>query len=372
MVSYHRIVIKMGTSLLTGSSNHLDIGRISQLAEQIATLQKQGIEIVLVSSGAIAAGKYIMGMSKSIKDIPFRQVMAAVGQSSLMHTYEEVFAPHNITVAQALLTRADINNRASYINARNTLLALLELHIIPVINENDVIATEEIEGAAFGDNDNLSAMVTNLIDADLLVLLGDVSGLYTADPHLDPNARLIPRVETIDAHIEQLAKGTISKKGTGGMTTKIQAARLATSCGATVIITDGVGKDVIIKLVNSEPIGTLFPPITSKMESRKRWMLSGLGCSGGKVKVDSGAVQAIKSHEGSLLPVGIKVIEGSFQRGQVIDIADMNDKRIACGISNYSSNELAIIKGAHSSKIDELLGYHYGEEVVHRNNLVLV
>lgn len=372
MSSYHRIVIKMGTSLLTGSSNNLDIERISQLTGQIASLHKQGKEILLVSSGAIAAGKYKMGMSKSIKDIPFRQVMAAVGQSSLMHTYEEVFAHYDITVAQALLTRADINNRASYINARNTLLALLELRVIPIINENDVVATEEIDGATFGDNDNLSAMVANLIDADLLMLLGDVSGLYTADPHLDPDARLIPCVNVIDTHIEQLAKGTSSKKGTGGMTTKIQAARLATSCGATVIITDGAGKDIITKLVDGASIGTLFPPVTSKMESRKRWMLSGLGRSGGKVKLDNGAVQAIKTHEGSLLPVGIKAIEGKFERGQVIDIADMDNNRIACGISNYSSQELDIIKGIHSNKIEELLGYYYGEEVVHRNNLVLL
>ncbi len=371
MTLYHRIVIKMGTSLLTGSSNQLDVGRMSQLVEQIVSLYQQGMEIAIVSSGAIASGKHKMGMSKSLKDIPFRQVMAAVGQSYLMRTYEEIFAPYNITVAQALLTRADINNRASYINARNTLLALLELRVIPIINENDVIATEEIEGASFGDNDNLSAMVTNLIDADLLLLLGDVSGLYTADPHIDPQAKLIPRVDNIDSRIEQLAKGTISKKGTGGMTTKIQAARLATSCGAAVIITDGLGKDIIIRLVNGESIGTLFPPVSSKMESRKRWMLSGLSRSG-KVNVDDGAVQALKLHEGSLLPVGIKKIEGKFERGQVIDIADLNNNRIACGISNYNSADLSIIKGEHSDKIEELLGYQFGDEVVHRNNLVLV
>ena len=312
-----------------------------------------------------------MGLSKASKDIPFRQVMAAIGQSSLMQTYEEAFAPYNIIVAQALLTRADINNRASYINARNTLLALLELHVIPIINENDVIATEEIEGATFGDNDNLSAMVTNLIDADLLALLGDVSGLYTADPHLDPNAKLISRVDTIDSSIERLAKGTISKKGTGGMTTKIQAARLATSCGANVIITDGVGKDIIIRLVNGESIGTFFPAVTSKMESRKRWMLSGL-CSGGKIIVDDGAVNALKKHEGSLLPIGIKEIEGKFERGQVIDITDANGNHIGTGISNYNSQDISIIKGEHSSRIEELLGYQFGAEVVHRNNLVLV
>lgn len=371
MASYRRIVIKLGTSLLTGNKDQLELGTVTQIVEQVAGLHKQGMEIAIVSSGAIAAGKHRLGLDKERKDIPFRQVMASVGQSRLMQTYERIFKRYNITVAQALLTRTDIVNRASYLNARNTLLALLELRVVPIINENDVIATDEIQGATFGDNDNLSAMVTNLIDADLLLLLGDVAGLYTADPHLHPEAQFIPRVDNIDSRIEQLARDTPSARGTGGMTTKIQAAKLATASGAAVIIADGREKDIITRLSREEPAGTFFPPTTSKMESRKRWMLSGLSASG-KVTIDDGAVSALRVHQGSLLPVGIKGVEGKFERGQVIDVVDGNKNRIACGISNYSSKDIDIIKGVHSDRIEKLLGYQYGAEVMHRNNLVVL
>jgi glutamate 5-kinase len=296
-----------------------------------------------------------------------------VGQNALMHSYEQLFDWHGITVAQALLTKANLSDRLGYLNARNTLLALLELGVVPVINENDVVAVDELEGTAFGDNDNLSGMVSNLVDADLLVVLCDVVGLCTADPATDHSAQLITRVDCIDERIQHLAGGTRGR-GVGGMATKVQAARLATASGATVIIADGKEQDLLSRLVKGESIGTFFPPTASKMESRKRWMLTGLAIKGSLV-VDDGAVVALKEQNKSLLPAGIKAVDGDFLRGEAVDIISEKGKKgekIARGISNYSSRELALIKGARSNRIESLLGYGYGDEVVHRNNLVVL
>ncbi len=370
-ISYHRIVAKCGTSLLTGGSDRLDRDIMSSLVSQVAQLHKQGLEVIIVSSGAIASGRHELGLTKQIKGIPFKQVLASVGQHRLMNLYEQLFHKYNITVAQALLAKADLLDRAGYLNARNTLLALLELKVLCIVNENDVVAVDEIQEAIFGDNDNLSAMVANLIDADLLLILTDIGGLYTADPHHDPRARLISRVEVIDSEIERLAADTPSKLGVGGMITKIEAAKLATSCGMTVVIADGREPDVILRLARGEAIGTRFLPTTSKLESRKRWMLSGLSTKG-KLVVDSGAALALKKQKRSLLAAGIKDIEGDFQRGDIVNIYDPEGSRLGCGITNYSSADIAVIKGAHSEKIATLLGYDYGSEVVHRNNLVVV
>ena len=370
---YLRIVAKFGTNLLTAGTEHLDLEVMATLVGQVARLHKHGLEVIIVSSGAIAAGRQQLGLSMERKDVPSRQVMAAVGQNALMHSYEQLFGWHGITVAQALLTKADLSDRLGYLNARNTLLALLELGVVPIVNENDVVAVEELEGAAFGDNDNLSGMVANLVDADLLVLLGDVVGLYTADPVKDKSARLIPRVDRIDERIERLAGGT-SGRGHGGMVTKIQAARLATASGAAVVIADGREQDLLLRLVKGESIGTLFPPATSNIESRKRWMLAGLATKG-RLVVDEGAVVALKEQNRSLLPAGIKAVEGDFGRGDTVDIvseAGEKGEKIACGIVNYSSHELDMIKGARSDRIESLLGYGYGDEVVHRNNLVVL
>jgi len=369
-MTYHRLVVKLGTNLLTAGGDRLDLEVMAILVGQVARLHHQGLEVIIVSSGAIAAGRQKLGLTKERKDIPFRQVMAAVGQNALMHSYEQLFGWHGITVAQTLLTKADLSDRLGYLNARNTLLALLELGVVPIVNENDVVAVDELEGATFGDNDNLSGMVTNLVDADLLVLLGDIAGLFSADPTKDKSAQLIPRVDKIDEGIERQAGGTRGR-GSGGMATKIQAARLATASGATVIIADGRERDVLLRLVAGESIGTLFPPATSKMESRKRWMLTGLATRG-RLVVDEGAVVALREQNKSLLPAGIRGVEGDFERGDAVDIVNAQGERIACGISNYSSKEIAIIKGARSDKIVSLLGYGYGDEVVHRNNLVLV
>jgi glutamate 5-kinase len=367
---YKRIIAKFGTSLLTSGGHSLDNGIMSRLVAQVTRLHRQGIELVIVSSGAIAAGKHKLGLTKKLRDVPYKQVLASVGQGCLMNVYEQLFSQHGIAVAQALLTRADLSQRAGYLNARNTLLALLELGVVCIVNENDVVATDEIQGTRFGDNDNLSAMVANLIDADLLMMLTDIAGLYTADPLRHPEARLIPLVDKIDSGVEQLAADTTSNVGTGGMVTKIKAAKLATASGVTVVIADGRETDVILKLAAGERVGTLFQPKTSKLESRKRWMLSGL-CTKGKLVVDAGAALALEKQKRSLLSAGIQSVEGKCQRGDIVNIYDPEGGRIGCGITNYSSDDIKVIKGAHSDEIAGLLGYDYGAEVIHRNNLVI-
>ena len=362
---------KFGTSLLTGGSDHVNREVMSNLVSQIARLHQQGRELLIVSSGAIAVGRSKLGLTRKIKGIPFKQVLASVGQSRLMNIYEQLFGQHNITVAQALLTKADLSDRAGYLNARNTLLALLELRTICIVNENDVVAVDEIQEAKFGDNDNLSAMVANLVDADLLLLLTDTAGLYTADPRRNPDARLIPQVDKIDSEIESLVSDTTDNLGTGGMITKLEAARLATASGVTVIIANGRETDIILRLASGEAIGTRFSPATTKLESRQRWMLSGLSTKG-KLIVDSGAALALKKQKRSLLAAGIKQIEGRFERGDIVNIHDPEGSQIGCGITNYSSADMEVIKGAHSKKIATLLGHDYGSEVVHRNNLVIL
>ena len=367
---YRRIVVKLGTSLLTGGSDHLDDNIMSSLVAQIARLHKQGLELLVVSSGAIASGRYKLGLTKKLKDIPLKQVLASVGQSRLMNVYEQLFNQYDITVAQALLTKAALADRAGYLNTRNTLLALLDLRVICIVNENDVVAVDELQGAKFGDNDNLSAMVANLVDADLLMILTDIGGLYTADPHHDPDARLIPQVERIDAWIESLSTVTRSNLGTGGITTKIEAAKLATASGLTVIIANGREKNIISRLASDEAIGTHFLPTSSKLESRKRWMLSGLGTKG-KLIIDNGAALALKKQKRSLLAAGIKQVEGEFDRGDIVDILNTEGSRLGSGITNYSSSNIELIKGVHSGKIAALVEFDYGPEVVHRNNLVI-
>ena len=370
-MSYLRMVAKFGTSLLTSGGDHLDLQVMSSLVEQIARLHGQGKEIVIISSGAIASGRQKLKKVPERKNTPFKQVLASVGQSHLMYTYEQLFSQYDVTVAQALLTKRDLCDRSGYLNARNTLLALIELGIICIVNENDVVAVDEIEELKFGDNDNLSAMVANLVDADLLAILTDIAGLYTADPHFNPQAQLIRRVDRIDAEIERTACDTAGRQGTGGMATKVEAARLATSSGVNVVIADGREPDILVRISQGEDIGTLFPAPVSKMESRKRWMLSGLA-SKGRVTVDKGGVSALTEHNKSLLPAGVIEAEGKFQRGDIVDILDDKGKHIGYGIANYGSSDLAIIGGKHSDTIGNLLGYDYGDEVIHRNNMVIV
>ncbi|MCH8050921.1 MAG: glutamate 5-kinase [Chloroflexi bacterium] len=368
-LKYKRIVAKIGTNVLTAGTDRLNMELMADFAAQVAALHKQGAELIVVTSGAIATGRHRLGL-KERKDIPFRQVLAAVGQSDLMQAYQQLFARHDITIAQTLLTRRDLADRVGYLNARNTLLAMLELGIVPIVNENDVVAVDEIEGPKIGDNDNLSAFVANLVDADLLAILTDIGGLFSADPRVEPAAELIQRVEKIDEQIEALAGGTTGH-GVGGMATKIQAARLATGGGTDVFIASGREADTLKRLAHGEALGTHFPAAVDRMESRKRWMLAALSVKG-DIVVDDGASKVLREKEASLLAAGIQKVEGAFSRGDTVAIVDSRGKRIACGITNYSSDEIERIRGIHSDKIEEVLGHHYGSEVLHRNNMVLL
>jgi glutamate 5-kinase len=287
-----------------------------------------------------------------------------------MQAYDAMFAKRDIVVAQALLTRRDLSDRLSYLNARNTLLALLHYKVVPIINENDAVAVEELAESRIGENDTLSALTANLVDADLLVILMTREGLYNADPSQDPAATLVTRVDRIDAGIEAYAGGS-ERNGTGGMITKLHAARLATAGGADVVIASGLEPAVLGRLVQGESIGTFFPAQGDRLESRKRWILSGLSIRGSLI-VDDGAANALRERKTSLLPAGVREITGSFQRGETVAIVSPNEERIACGITNYSSAELMAIRGAKSGSIGAILGYDYGAEAIHRDNLVLV
>lgn len=363
-----RVVVKVGSSTLTGGGERLSKPQMLELVRQIAHLHEQGVSVVLVSSGAVASGREALGFPKGRKDIPFKQVLAAVGQVRLMQVWDQLFALYGLNVAQTLLTREDLADRQRYLNARNTLLALLETGVIPIVNENDVVGVDEIK---IGDNDNLSALVANLIDADLLVLLTDIAGLYTADPRHDATATLIPEVSEIDAAIEAVGGRPGSERGVGGMTTKIQAAKLATESGTGVVICDGRVDGVLERLLKGETIGTRFVPTASQVESRKRWIISGLA-GRGEVSVDDGASVAILRNGRSLLPAGIAAVHGRFERGDTIIVKDAAGKRLACGVANYSSTDLDKIRGRRSSDIGALLGYEFGEEAIHRNNMVIL
>ncbi|MEX2246290.1 MAG: glutamate 5-kinase [Dehalococcoidia bacterium] len=368
---YRRIVAKFGTNLLTAGSPHLDAKVMASLASQIVRLADEGREVVVVTSGAIAAGRARMGITRERKDIPFRQMLAAVGQPHLMQAYERLFRPSGRAIAQTLLSRRDLSDRAGYLNARNTLLGLLELGAVPIVNENDAVAIDEIAGEKIGDNDTLSALVANLIDADLLAILTDTGGLYTADPRRHKSAQLVERVDRITKEIEQLAGGSDSGRGVGGMITKLQAAKLATGGGADVFIADGHEKHVLERLARGEHVGTWLPARRSSMESRKRWMLSGLSARG-RIVVDAGAAKALLEHSRSLLPAGVREVQGPFKRGDAVHICSPDGQAFACGITNYGDADLAAIQGVRSDRIAEVLGHQYGSEVVHRNNLVLL
>lgn len=370
-IPYKRIVIKLGTSLLTRGTQNLDHTRMGEIVSQIDWLAEKGAEIALVSSGAIAAGREKLGNFRKVKGIPYKQVLAAVGQNRLMTTYEKLFNRHEIVIAQALLSKADLKSRQGYLNARNTLLTLFEMGVICIINENDVVAVDELDDAKFGDNDNLSAMVANMIDADLLLILTDIDGLYTADPSKDKSATLIDVVEKIDGKIEKLVSGSRSGLGTGGMITKIEAAKLATSSGVDVIIADGRDPAIIEKIFSGKNTGTKFLSASCKLGSRDRWLLSGLKTKG-TIIVDPGANNALKEYNRSLLSAGIADIEGNFKRGDIVDICTTEGERIGCGITNYSAKDIISIKGIRSEQINQILGYDFGPEIIHRNNLVII
>lgn len=367
-----RLVVKLGTSVLTAGTDRLHRPFMVDLARQVAQLRAAGTQVLLVSSGAIAAGWERLNFPprQKRKDayLTLKQTLAAVGQSRLMHQYEQLFDIYGLNVAQALLTRDDLRDRRRYLNARNTLLNCLDHGIVPIINENDAVVTHEIR---VGDNDTLSALVSNLVDADLLIILTDIAGLYSADPRHDPTAVLIETVEEITDHILAIAGGTGTHRGTGGMFTKIHAADLATRSGTAVVVTSGSTPDVILRVANGERMGTYFPTHVSHLESRKRWLLAET-VRHSRIVVDAGAAQALTQQGKSLLPAGITSVEGSFDRGQTIRIYTTDGREIARGMTNYRAAELLLIKGLHSNQINEVLGYAYGPEVVHRDDMVLV
>jgi glutamate 5-kinase len=369
-LAYRRVVVKAGTNLLTGGTDTIDAGTLSGLAAQLAALRARGGEAILVTSGAIHAGRQRVRALPDPRGLSSRQALAAIGQSRLMSLWDQAFEAHGIVVAQALLTRHDLADRLGYLNARNTLLALLEIGALPVVNENDVVAVDEIADSVIGDNDNLSALVANLVDADLLLLLSDVEGLYNANPNTDPTARVIETVEAIDEAIERAA-GSAGALGTGGMVTKLQAARVATASGTHVIIADGGSADVILRACLGERTGTHFLPRGDRVESRRRFLLSGLPVRG-RVVIDDGAVAALASGGNSLLPAGVVAVEGAFDRGDVVQVVARDGRHIASGTVNYNAADMARISGVRSDRIASVLGYEYGEEAVHRSNLVLV
>jgi glutamate 5-kinase len=363
-----RLVLKVGTSTLTGGGERLLDGRLAALADMIAELRACGREVVLVSSGAVAAGREQLGWRELPRQVPVKQMLAAVGQPVLMARYQLELARHSLNTAQILLSRSDLERRSSWLNARNTLRALLDQGLLPIVNENDSVATEELR---FGDNDRLSALVATLVDAAQLVLLTDQDGLYSANPRFDPAAQLIFEVAgPIPAALRAAAGGSSGGLGTGGMASKLQAADLARRAGIEVIICHGGHPERLSALLQSQPArGTLLRPLVSGLEARKRFLLGALDA--GTLRIDNGAVQALRQGR-SLLPVGVRGCEGGFARGDLLRVQAEDGVEIARGVVNYSADDLRRIAGRRSEDIESLLGYHLGDAVIHRNDLVVL
>lgn len=371
-----RIVVKLGTNLLTSGKDSLDLETIGEIFRQIAAIKASGIEVLIVSSGAVAAGRESLsrtpGKGKLQRGtVAYRQALAALGQPQLMMTFEQLFAKHDVEVAQALISRGDLQSRSRYLNVRNTLDALLSIGAVPILNENDVVAVEELAGEVYGDNDRLSAMVANTVDADLLILLGDMDGLHTSDPHIDPDSELISIVNVIDDAIVKAAQGPHDLQGSGGMASKLDAARMSMDSGIPMVIAYGRVDNVIESICNGEEIGTRFVSDVSRRESRKRWILTGRSEHRGSVAVDAGASNALKNNGNSLLPIGIVSVSGPFERGDIIEVTEIDGTTIGWGLASYPSTDVELIKGENSKALPDLLGHYYGAEVVHRNNLAL-
>ena len=363
-----RLVVKVGSSLVTNSGAGLDHDAIATWAAQIAALKAMGREVVLVSSGAIAEGMQRLGWKKRPSAVHELQAAAAVGQMGLVQVYETCFRKHGLHTAQILLTHDDLADRKRYLNARSTLRTLLELNVIPIINENDTVITEEIR---FGDNDTLGALVTNLIDADALVILTDQTGLYSADPRKDATATLVSEARAGDPALEAMAGGAGSDIGSGGMLTKILAAKRAARSGAHTVIAWGREPDVLIRLARGEAIGTQLIAGEMKTVARKQWLADHLQVSG-KLTLDDGAVNALRREGKSLLPIGVTEISGDFERGEVVTCLDAKGREIARGLVNYSAQETRQILRRASTEIESILGYVDEPELIHRDNLVLL
>ena len=363
----HRVVVKVGSALVTNDGRGLDFEAIARWATQIAALQKAGKEVLLVSSGAIAEGVLRLGWKSRPKRLFELQAAAAVGQMGLVQAYETRFAGHGIKTAQILLTHADLADRERYLNARDTLIEILRLGCVPIINENDTVVTDEIK---VGDNDTLGAFVTNLVEADAFVILTDQKGLYTADPRKDPTAEFVAQAVAGDPALEKMAGGAASTLSKGGMITKILAAKRAARSGAATIIASGREKDVLIRLSQGEAIGTELSPRQAPMHARSQWLADHLRCEG-RVILDAGAAAALLKRKTSLLPVGVKAVEGDFVRGDVVACTDEKGVEIARGLANYASSEIRMIKGKHTEEIEGVLGYCAQPEFIHRDNLVM-
>lgn len=361
-----RLVVKVGSSTLSYPTGKLNIDQMERLVRQLADLRNSGKEVILVSSGAVGAGIGKLGLGRRPKTIPEKQATAAVGQGLLMHMYEKLFSEYGIVVAQVLLTREDIMDRRRFLNARNALNSLLQLEALPIINENDTIAVEEIR---FGDNDTLSALVASLIDAELLIILSDIDGLYTGDPSKDKEATFIPLVRDINGDIERLAGDSGSGLGTGGMVTKIHSARIAMNSGFPMIVAHGRTEKIINRIMAGEPLGTLFLQGENRLHSKKRWIAFGSHVQG-RLYIDSGARKALAEDGKSLLPTGIIEVEGNFDIGNTVGVF-FGNVEVGRGIVNYTSQEIRKIMGQKTKDIEKLLGYKDFDEVIHRNNFVL-
>jgi glutamate 5-kinase len=367
--SARRIVIKVGTSTLTHRTGKLNLNLMEHLVRQLADLQNQGKEVALVTSGAVGAGMGRLGVGAKPTSIMEHQALAAVGQALLMQVYEKLFSEYGTIVAQVLLTRTDVSDRKRYLNSRNTILTLLQYQVVPIINENDTVATEELK-YKFGQNDCLSALVAGLIEADLLILLSDIDGLYTADPHQDKTATLIPVVSEINSEIIKMAGGAGSVLGTGGMKTKIEAAQMATSAGTTMIIMNGANPSQIQKVFQGEPVGTVFLSNQPQVNSRKHWIAYGPPIQG-ELMVDEGAELALLHRGKSLLPSGVINIRGEFDEGDLVKIVNQKGEELGRGFTSYGTDPLSKICGKKTTEIETVLGYKITDEVIHRDNLVI-
>lgn len=366
--SVRRLVVKVGSGLITAVGVGADAARIADLAADIAAI-RPGREVVLVSSGAIATGTARLALGERPRSIPEKQAAAAVGQSALMWEYEVAFKAHGVSVGQVLVTAQDIAERTRYLNARNTLLTLLRLGVIPIVNENDTVAVEEIK---VGDNDNLSALVASLIDADLLVILTDVDGLYTGNPEIDTGARKLDTVEAVTEDIERLVWDRAGRVSVGGMATKLEAAQKAAAAGIPMVIARGVEPGVLPRVLAGEPLGTYFAPKADRLTARKRWLAFAVPPQG-RLTVDAGALRALTREGRSLLPSGVVDVEGDFAAGGMVAVVSQPDgKEFARGLVNFDAEELRRIRGAKTRDIEARLGYRSVDEVIHRDNLVIL
>lgn len=363
-----RIVIKIGSSLLTQGGQGLDNRAIKNWVGQMAALRRRGVEVVLVSSGSVAEGMCRLGLKTRPTTLHELQAAAAVGQMGLVRAFDDHFQHYRLHASQILLTHDDLSNRQRYLNARSTLLTLLDFGTVPVINENDTVATDEIR---FGDNDTLAALVANLIEAGLLIILTDQKGLFTADPGLCPDAELVSEISVNARNLEQMAGGSRSGLGRGGMQTKVRAARLAARSGTATVIAPGALENVITEVMAGAAIGTYFVPDLEPLAARKRWLAGQLQVKG-RLTLDDGAVKVLKSNGKSLLAVGVKSVQGRFERGELVSCLDSSGAEVARGLINYGSNDTRLIAGKSSPEFEKILGYADDAELIHRDNMVLM